>query len=54
MKTKQTNAECLKTTSLGYSIGKSTLLFTLTFIEVEIFKCENLDFVHLLSFFLLF
>ena len=38
-----------KTTSLCYSIAKSTLKTLLTFSKVEKTKHENFDFVHLLS-----
>ena len=39
----------LQTTSLCYSIAKSTLKTPLTFSKVEKTKHENFDFVHLLS-----
>ena len=48
---KQMNAKCLWTTSLGYSITKSTLLVPLTFIMFEKTTRQNFDFVRLLSFF---
>ena len=53
-KTKQRSAKCLQTTSLGYSIAKSTLQVPLTFNKAEKTKRENVNFVHLLSFFLSF
>ena len=44
----------LQTTSLGYSIAKSTLKTPLTFSEVEKTKHENFHCVHLLSSFFFF
>ena len=52
-KTKQRSAKRLQTTSLGYSIAKSTLQVPLTFNKAEKTKRENVNFVHLLSFFFL-
>ena len=48
-KTKQRSEKSLQTTSLCYSIAKSTLKTPLTFSKVEKTKLENFDFVHLLS-----
>ena len=50
-KKKQRSEKSLQTTSLCYSIAKSTLKTPLTFSKVEKNKHENFDFVHLLSFF---
>ena len=48
-KTKQRSDKSLKTTSLCYSIAKSTLKTLLTFSKVEKTKHEIFDFVYLLS-----
>ena len=48
-KTKQRSEKSLQTTSLCYSIAKSTLKTPLTFSKVEKTKHENFDFVHILS-----
>ena len=48
-KTKQRSAKRLQTTSLGYSIAKSTLQVPLTFNKAEKTKREKVNFVHLLS-----
>ena len=48
-KTKQRSEKSLQTTSLCYSIAKSTLKTPLRFSKVEKTKHENFDFVHLLS-----
>ena len=48
-KTKQRGEKSLQTTSLCYSIAKSTLKTPLTFSKVDKTKHENFDFVHLLS-----
>ena len=48
---KQSREKSLPTTSLCYSIAKSTLKTLLTFSKVEKTKHENFSFVHLLSFF---
>ena len=45
-KTKQRGEKSLQTTSLCFSIAKSTLKIPLTFSKVEITKHENFDFVH--------
>ena len=46
---KQRSEKRLQTTSVCYSINKSTLKTPLTFAKVEKTKHENLDFGHLLS-----
>ena len=53
-KTKQRSEKSLQTTSLCYSIAKSSLKPPLTFSKVEKTKRENFDFVHLLSSFFFF
>ena len=48
-KTKQRSEKSVQTTTLCYSIAKSTLKTPLTFSKVKKTKHENFDFVHLLS-----
>ena len=54
MKNKAEECKNLQTTSLRYSIVKSTPEVLLTFLKVEETKCENFYFVPLLSFCLSF
>ena len=49
---KQRSTKSLQTTFLCYSDAKSTLKVLLNFNMVEKAKLENLDFVHLSSFFI--
>ena len=52
MKTKQTNAKSLQSTTLCYSIAKSTVEVSLTFLKVEKTKHESFNFVSF-SFFIM-